>query len=50
MAKWCVWYRVGNTYKYKYVYADNAETAIRRARIKNIDDLYIVDENNNRIG
>lgn len=49
MYRWLVDYVVGNTYKVKYVYADTAEKAIKKARVKNIDDLYPVDENGNRI-
>ncbi len=44
MKKWIVDYRVGNTYKVKFVYADTAEQAIKKARVKNIVDLNIVDE------
>ena len=36
---WCVDYVVGNTYKAKYVQADTAAQAIKRARVKNIVDL-----------
>lgn len=50
MDKWNVTYVVGNTYKRKYVFADTNEKAIKKARVKNIIELYIVDENNNRIG
>lgn len=50
MKKWNVDYVVGNTYKNKYVYADTNTKAIKKARVKSIIDLYIVDENNNRIG
>lgn len=48
--KWNVTYVVGNTYKRKYVYALSSEEAIQKAKIKNIVELYIVDEDNNRIG
>ena len=44
MKKWIVDYVVGNTYKVKYVYAETAEEAIRKARVKNIVDLNIVAE------
>lgn len=50
MNKWNVTYVVGNTYKRKYVFADTNEQAIKKARVKNIVELYIIDENNNRIG
>jgi hypothetical protein len=50
MVRWQIDYCVGNTYKVKYVYAENAEKAIKKARIKNIVDLNIVDENNKVIG
>ena len=49
MKKWCVGYWIGKTYKYKYVYADDNNSAIKKARIKNINELYVVDENGNRI-
>lgn len=42
--KWVVIYRVGNTYKYKYVYAEDAQHAIKKARVKNIEDLYIEED------
>lgn len=42
MIKWRVDYVVGNTYKVKYVYAETAEKAIKKARVKNIVDLTIV--------
>lgn len=41
---WCVDYVVGNTYKVKYIEADTAEQAIKKARVKNIVDLKIIDE------
>jgi len=44
MKKWCIDYRVGNTYKVKYVLAENASKAIRMSRIKNIVDLQIVEQ------
>lgn len=44
MKKWIVDYVVGNTYKIKYVYAETAEEAIKKARVKNIVDLNIVAE------
>ena len=37
--KWRVDYVVGNTYKVKYVYAENNKQAIKKARVKNIVDL-----------
>ena len=42
--KWRIDYVVGNTYKVKYVIADSAPQAIKRARVKNIVDLNIVKE------
>ncbi len=42
--KWRVDYRVGNTYKVKYVLAENASKAIKKARIKNIVDLQICEK------
>ena len=42
--KWRVDYVVGNTYKVKYVIADSASQAIKKARVKNIVDLNIVEE------
>ena len=50
MDRWLVTYVVGNTYKVKYVHADTNTKAIKKARVKNIVDLFIVDENNKRIG
>ena len=44
MKKWCIDYVVGNTYKVKYVYAKTAQEAIKKAKIKNIVDLNIVEE------
>ena len=44
MMKWYVGYRIGNTYTGKYVYAKDAAQAIKRARIKNIIELYPVHE------
>ena len=41
--KWCVDYVVGNTYKVKYVIADSASQAIKKARVKNIVDLNIAE-------
>ena len=49
MKKWEVTYIVGNTYKFKYVFAETNEQAIKKARVKNIVDLYVIDENNNRV-
>lgn len=43
MKTWCVDYVVGNTYKVKYVEADTAEQAVKKARVKNIVDLNIVE-------
>ena len=48
MAKWNVGYCIGNTYTYKYAYADTAAQAIKKARIKNIVELYPVEENRTR--
>ena len=48
MTKWNVGYYIGNTYTYKYVYADTAAQAIKKARIKNIVELYPVEENRTR--
>ena len=41
--KWRVDYVVGNTYKVKYVIANSASQAIKKARVKNIVDLNIVE-------
>lgn len=41
--KWRVDYIVGNTYKVKYVIADTAAQAIKKARVKNIVDLNSVE-------
>lgn len=40
--KWRVDYVVDNTYKVKYVIADSASQAIKKARVKNIVDLNII--------
>lgn len=50
MKRWCVGYFRGNTYKYKYVYGKDSAEAIKKAKIKNIKELFIVDECGNRIG
>ena len=39
--RWYVCYVVGNAYKVKYVWAENCEKAIKKARVKNIVDLRI---------
>lgn len=44
MRKWTVVYCVGNTYKHKHIVADTAEKAAKKARIKNIVDLFPVEE------
>lgn len=41
---WVVEYVVGNTYKVKYVKAKSAQDAIKKARVKNIEDLYTYTE------
>lgn len=41
---WEVHYVVGNWYKYKEVKAATAEDAIRKARVKNIVDLFPKEE------
>ena len=38
---WRIDYVVGNTYKVKYITAETAEQAIKKARVKNIVDLNI---------
>ena len=43
MKKWHIDYVVGNTYKVKYVYAKTAQEAVKKARIKNIVDLFVTD-------
>ena len=48
MKKWNITYVIGNTYKRKYVFADTNKNAIKKAKVKNIVELYIVNENNNR--
>ena len=50
LKRWRVGYWVGNTYKVKYVYAEDNTKAIKKARIKNIVELDIVDENGKVIG
>lgn len=41
MKKWRVIYVVGNTYKEKIVFAESAEQAVKRAKVKCIVDLDI---------
>ena len=36
---WRVDYVIGNTYKVKYIEAETAQAAIKKARIKNIVDI-----------
>lgn len=43
MKKWNVWYLVGNTYKRKFVYAESASEAIKKAKVKKIIDLQITE-------
>ena len=50
MIKWFVGYWIGNTYYHKFIYADTATLAIKKSKIKNIVELFPVDENNKRIG
>lgn len=40
MYQYQIIYRVGNTYKSKYVIANTTEEAIRKARVKNIEDIF----------
>lgn len=47
--RWQIDYYVGNTYKYKIIEAENNEKAIKKAKIKNIVDLFPIDENGKRI-
>ena len=42
--KWEVYYRVGNTYKYKNVIANNSFDAIKKSRVKNITELIKCEE------
>lgn len=42
--KWIVRYIVGNSHKVKYIYAKDATSAIKKARVKNIEDLYPAEE------
>lgn len=44
MLKWRVDYVVGSTYKVKYVNAETNTQAVKRARVKNIVDLNVVNE------
>ena len=37
--KWIIDYVVGNTYKVKYVVAETAEQAIKKAKVKSIVDI-----------
>lgn len=40
MKNWIIAYVVGNTYKRKTVCAETAAAAIKKARVKNIVDLW----------
>ena len=40
MCRWNVTYVVGNTYKRKYVLADTSAQAIKKAKVKNIVELF----------
>lgn len=42
--KWEVYYRVGNTYKYKIVIANNSFDAIKKSRLRNITELIKCEE------
>lgn len=44
MKKWVVDYVVGNTYKVKFVFAESANEAIKKAKVKNIVDLRIIEQ------
>lgn len=44
MEKWRVDYVVGNTYKIKFVYAENSTEAIKKAKVKHIVDLNIAEK------
>ena len=44
MLKWRVDYVVGSTYKVKYVNAETNTQAVKRARVKNIVDLNVVNK------
>jgi len=44
MLKWRVDYVVGSTYKVKYVNAETNTQAVKRARVKNIVDLNVVNQ------
>ena len=45
MQKWYMTYLAGNAYKGKYVLAETSEQAIKKAKVKNIVELFPVDEN-----
>lgn len=51
MKIWKVWYyiRSKNLYTTKVVYADTAQKAIKKARVKNIEDIYEIDEKGKEI-
>ena len=51
MKKWEVWYyiRSKNLYTTKVIYADTPQEAIKKARVKYIEDIYEVDENGKRL-
>lgn len=44
MKKWAVDYVVGNTYKVKFVFAETVSEAIKKAKVKNIVDLRIIEQ------
>ena len=51
MKIWKVWYyiRSKNLYTTKVIYANTAQEAIKKARVKHIEDIYEIDENGKTI-
>lgn len=41
MYRYHIVYVVGNTYKSKFIIADNTQSAIKKARVKNIVDIFV---------
>ena len=47
--KVCYYIRSKNLYTTKIIYANTAQEAIKKARVKHIEDIYEIDENGKTI-
>ena len=45
----CYYIRNKNLYATKIIYANTAQEAIKKARVKDIEDIYEVDENGKKV-